>query len=129
MFLWVVVKSQPLAQVFCFFCSRPLWKRHWDLTTRTCIEGVTDLWADFVLTRKRHLQLAVDMLSRTDDWFWSCEIPPFCLELRFRKDMFFLPLVECYFHHKPWKSTVCLAFLRGCSLFPVVLFMTGQFCL
>ena len=69
------------------------------------------------------------MLSRTDDWFWSCEIPPFCLELRFRKDMFFLPLVECYFHHKPWKSTVCLAFLRGCSLFPVVLFMTGQFCL
>lgn len=50
---------------------------------------MTDLWADFVLTRKRHLQLAVDMLSRTDDWFWSCEIPPFCLELRFRKDMFF----------------------------------------
>ena len=48
MFLWVVVKSQPLAQVFCFFCSRPLWKRHWDLTTRTCIAGVIGLWADFV---------------------------------------------------------------------------------
>ena len=47
-FLWVVVKSQPLAQVFCLFCSRPLWKRHWDLTTRTCIAGVIGLWADFV---------------------------------------------------------------------------------
>ena len=33
---------------FLFFCSRPLWKRHWDLTTRTCIAGVIGLWADFV---------------------------------------------------------------------------------
>ena len=51
----------------------------------------------FRLTRKRHLQLAVDMLSRTNDWLWICEIPPFCLALCFRKDFFLVSLVECHF--------------------------------
>ena len=41
----VVVKFQPLAHVLCFFVSRPLWKRQWDLTTRTHTHALQE-WSD-----------------------------------------------------------------------------------